>query len=64
NDYYQYFEGSGAWRDDPVGAAEEIERVIPVVKALVAEIDLPVSIDTYKAEVAAAARAAFATIGG
>ncbi|MFN2144490.1 MAG: dihydropteroate synthase, partial [Anaerolineales bacterium] len=40
---------------DPVGAAEEIERVIPVVKALAAESALPVSIDTYKAEVAAAA---------
>jgi dihydropteroate synthase len=40
---------------DPVGAAEEIERVIPVIRALAAEIDLPISIDTYKAEVAAAA---------
>ena len=40
---------------EPVGAAEEIERVIPVVEALAGEINLPISIDTYKAEVAAAA---------
>ena len=40
---------------DPVGAAEEITRVIPVVQALADEIELPISIDTYKAEVAAAA---------
>lgn len=38
-----------------VTAAEEIERVIPVVTALAAEFDVPISIDTYKAEVAAAA---------
>lgn len=31
---------------------EELERVIPVVRALAAEIDVPISIDTYKAEVA------------
>ncbi len=36
----------------PVSAAEELERVIPVIRALKAEIDLPLSIDTYKAEVA------------
>lgn len=40
---------------EPVGAAEELERVIPVVEALGAEFDVPISIDTYKAEVAAAA---------
>lgn len=38
-----------------VTAAEEMERVIPVVQALTAQFDLPISIDTYKAEVAAAA---------
>jgi len=40
---------------DPVGAEEEIGRVLPVLRAITAEVDLPVSIDTYKAEVAEAA---------
>jgi len=39
----------------PIGAAEELARVRPVVKAIAARISLPVSIDTYKAAVAAAA---------
>jgi dihydropteroate synthase len=38
-----------------VGAEEELQRVVPVVKALTAEFDIPISIDTYKAPVAAAA---------
>jgi len=36
----------------PVSLSEELRRVIPVVRALSAEIRLPISIDTYKAEVA------------
>jgi dihydropteroate synthase len=40
---------------EPVSAAEELRRVIPLIKALVAEFPLPISIDTGKAEVAAAA---------
>lgn len=40
---------------EPVGAAEELARVVPVVRAIAAETSLPISIDTYKAEVAAAA---------
>jgi dihydropteroate synthase len=36
----------------PVSAAEEIERVIPVIDRLVRETSLPVSIDTAKVEVA------------
>lgn len=40
---------------EPVDAAVELERVIPVIQALAREVDLPISIDTYKAEVAAAA---------
>jgi dihydropteroate synthase len=39
----------------PVGIAEEIRRVRPVIAALAAEVRLPISIDTWKAEVAAAA---------
>ena len=37
---------------------EELSRVIPVIKRLVTEIDVPISIDTYKAEVALAGIAA------
>lgn len=37
---------------DEVSAEEESRRVLPVIEGLVGEIDLPVSIDTYKSEVA------------
>lgn len=36
----------------PVSQEEELDRVIPVLQKLVKEIDVPISIDTYKAEVA------------
>jgi dihydropteroate synthase len=39
----------------PVGEAEEMRRVLPVVERLVRELDLPVSVDTYRAAVAQAA---------
>ncbi len=40
----------------PLSAADEKERVLPVISALAEEFpDMPVSIDTFKAEVAAAA---------
>lgn len=45
-----------------VDEAEEIRRVVPVIKALVREVDLPVSIDTRKARVAEAALGAGAEI--
>ncbi len=45
-----------------ISASEEIERSEPVVRRLVRECDVPVSIDTYKLEVAEAAVAAGATI--
>lgn len=45
-----------------VGAAEELDRVVPVIEALAGKISLPISIDTYKAEVARAACAAGAEI--
>lgn len=38
-----------------ITSEEEIARIVPVIKAVKREIDLPVSIDTYKADVAAAA---------
>jgi len=48
---------------DPVSAADEIDRVVPVIKRLAAELpDVPVSIDTRKADVAEAALDAGATI--
>ncbi|WP_232230232.1 dihydropteroate synthase [Bacillus sp. J37] len=45
-----------------VTAEEEIKRVIPVIKRLSKEIEVPISIDTYKAEVAKQAVEAGATI--
>ena len=42
--------------------AEELRRVVPVVRALAAEIDLPVSVDTRRSRVAEAALAAGAEI--
>jgi dihydropteroate synthase len=46
----------------PVGEGDEINRVVPVVKALAREADAVISIDTTKAEVAEAAIAAGASI--
>jgi dihydropteroate synthase len=45
-----------------VDEEEEIKRVIPIIKALSNEIDVPISIDTYKSEVARQAVEAGATI--
>lgn len=45
-----------------VSIEEEINRVVPVVERLVKEIDVPISIDTYKADVADAAVKAGAVI--
>lgn len=36
----------------PIPVDEELRRVIPVIEILVKEIDIPISIDTYKSEVA------------
>lgn len=36
----------------PVSAAEELERVLPIIQAVAAGTDVPISIDTYKAETA------------
>jgi len=47
---------------EPVSTEVELQRVIPVVKRLVAKLDVPISIDTYKAEVARQAIAAGAMI--
>jgi len=46
----------------PVPAAQEIERLIPIIQAVSAEMDVIISVDTYKAEVAEAALGAGAQI--
>ena len=40
---------------NPVSADEECARVVPVIQALVREMDIPVSVDTSKPEVITAA---------
>ena len=47
---------------DEIDVEEEIRRVIPVIKAITGMIDVPISIDTYKAPVAEAAAEAGAAI--
>jgi dihydropteroate synthase len=47
---------------EPVAAEEELRRVIPVIEKLRTKIDVPISIDTWKAEVACAAIHAGASI--
>ncbi len=47
---------------DPVSAEVEMRRVLPVITALRERTDLPISIDTYKAEVALAAMQAGAVM--
>ena len=37
-----------------ISSEEEIERVVPVIEAVKKEIDIPISLDTYKADVAKA----------
>ncbi|MEM6780059.1 MAG: dihydropteroate synthase [Planctomycetota bacterium] len=47
---------------EPVDAATEMDRVVPVIKALAGRLDVPISIDTSKAAVAKAAVEAGAEI--
>ncbi len=47
---------------DPVPLEEELRRVVPVIEALSKRVSVPISIDTYKAEVARQAIKAGATI--
>src|SRR5438067_559758 len=46
-----------------VGLQEELDRVLPGVEALHARFDTPISVDTGRAAVAAAAYAAGAVVG-
>jgi dihydropteroate synthase len=47
---------------DPVPAAEELARIMPVIRALAGRLTIPVSVDTSKADVARAAVDAGAAI--
>ncbi len=47
---------------EPVDAGQELERVVPVIEAITAELDVPVSIDTMKPEVMRGAVAAGAAM--
>ena len=47
---------------EPVSANQELKRVIPVIERLRSEIDIPISVDTSKGDVAAAALDAGASI--
>src|SRR5436305_5480097 len=51
------------WAGPGLSAEEELSRVIPVVERVAAAVAVPVSIDTYKAQVAERALAAGATLG-
>ena len=53
---------SGVTNRPPVRPAEEIERVVPLVERVSGDLGVPVSVDTYKSEVARAAIAAGASI--
>jgi len=55
--------GVKAGEGDPVGVTEELDRVVPTVEAITARFDVAVSVDTWRAEVAAAAFAAGASLG-
>ena len=46
-----------------VGEAEELDRVIPAIEALAARVDIPLSVDTWRAGVAREAFAAGAVVG-
>ncbi len=46
----------------PVGLQEELDRVIPVIEALVSQVNIPISIDTYKPQVMQAAISAGASM--
>jgi len=37
---------------DPVSLDEELERIIPVIEGLASQLQIPLSVDTYKAQVA------------
>jgi dihydropteroate synthase len=55
--------GVKAGAGDPVGVAEELDRVVPTIEAIAARFDVALSVDTWRAEVAEAAYGAGAVLG-
>lgn len=55
--------GVKAGPGEEVGEQEELDRVVPAVEALRARFDLPLSVDTWRASVAAACFEAGAVVG-
>jgi dihydropteroate synthase len=47
---------------EPLVAAEELERILPVIEGLVPRVNIPISVDTYKAAIARAALEAGASL--
>ncbi len=47
---------------DPISIEEELKRILPIIEVLAKKIDIPISIDTYKSEVAEKAIEAGASI--
>jgi dihydropteroate synthase len=54
--------GMTAQPGDPIPAWAEIDRVVPAVRGLRDRVDVPIAVDTYRAEVAEAALAAGADL--
>src|SRR5688500_14445518 len=54
--------GESAWNSPVLDPAEEIARVVPVIAGLAVQVGVPISVDTYKPEVARAAVAAGASL--
>jgi dihydropteroate synthase len=55
--------GVKAGPGEEVGEAEELDRVVPAVEALRSRFDVPLSVDTWRASVAAACFTAGAVVG-
>ena len=55
--------GVKAGPGDEVSEAEELDRVVPVIRELTKRFDIPVSVDTWRASVAKAGFAAGAVVG-
>jgi dihydropteroate synthase len=51
-----------AWMETPLAVEDELRRIMPVLECLLQDVDVPISIDTYKAETARVALKAGAHI--
>lgn len=50
--YRKEIDSSRPWSWEPLPVKEEIRRIMPVLEKLLEEADIPISVDTYKAETA------------